>query len=147
MNLAQTATRYRCGVTSDCPFAVLYLAGLDFPKVTEKVTGSGPDTKRTEIRGVIRDLEAAQVAAVKKAAAGKFVRTTNGKSARSRLFSKTSRGFKFDPATDVCVTRYLYLEATESTPYEEVRPATLEDELSAETAPEPTPAKAPAKRK
>ena len=134
MTSTKTSRRYRCGVTHDCPFAVLYLAGLDFPKMTEKVTGNGPETKRTEIRGVVRSLEDDQVAAIKKAAAKKFVRTSNGKFARSRLFSTASKGFTRQEG-DVCVLSYLYLEPTEASEFEEVRPKTLAEELAEAKAP------------
>ena len=145
------STRYRLGVTPDCPISTVYLAGQDFPKMTEKVTGSGPSTKRTELRGVVRDLTDAQVASIKKAAKSKFVRLSSGKAARAKLFTRTSRGYTVLDS-DVPVSHYLYLEPTRSSDFDEPRPKTLADELAADKAPEApaavaAPAKAPAKSK
>ena len=122
------STRYRLGVTPDCPIATIYLAGQDFPKVTEKVIGNGPSTRRTEIRGVVRDLTDDQVEQIKKAAASKFVRYSTGKAARAKLFTRTSRGYSVE-ASDVPVTQYLYLEPTHSSDFDAPRPKTLADEV------------------
>jgi len=141
--------RYRIGVTSDCPISTVYLAGQDFPKVTEKVTGSGPATKRTEVRGVVRDLTDDQVAAIVKAAKSKWIRISSGKAARARLFTRSSRGFTVEPS-DVPLTHYLYLEPTESSDFDEPRPKTLADELAevaGKKAPAPAAASTPSKPK
>lgn len=136
--------KYRLGVTPDCPLSTVYLAGQDFPKMTEKVSGSGPSTKRTELRGVVRELTDDQVSAIKKAAKAKFVRLSSGKAARARLFTRSSRGFKVEDS-DIPVSHYLYMEPTQTSDFDEPRPKTLADEAAEAKAPAPVEAKAPTK--
>lgn len=129
------STRYRLGVTPDCPISTVYLCGQDFPQMTERVTGSGPSTKRTEIRGVVRDLTDDQVSAIKKAARSKFVRLSSGKAARAKLFTRTSRGYSVQDS-DIPISTYLYMEPTRSSDFDQPRPKTLADELADEQSPE-----------
>lgn len=106
---------YRRGLRRSAPFHVVHLAGFDFPKVTEKVTGSGPDTKRTEIRGVTAELDDEQLKAIAAAAERKVIRMTQGKSPRPLLLSKDGRGFvpmeRDEPLMD-----YVYVEPVEHDP-------------------------------
>lgn len=83
---------FKCGVTPDCPFEVVHLAGLEFPKVTEKVTGHGAETKRDAIRGVVHELTPEKVEAVRAAARNKVIRTTKGKRPRSLLLDARGSG-------------------------------------------------------
>ena len=140
--MSATATLYRCGLTNDCPADVIYLAGLDFPKKTQSVAGSGLDTRRSDIRGVVRELEPEQIKAIKAAAKHKFFRWSGGKNPRAKLSSTKAPGYK-PLEGDAPVAGYVYLESTTASDYEEPKVATLadEDEQPAASAPTKTKAK------
>tara|TARA_R110002072_G_scaffold35076_2_gene104162 strand:- start:16463 stop:16954 length:492 start_codon:yes stop_codon:yes gene_type:complete len=136
--MSATATLYRCGLTKDCPADVVYLAGLDFPKLTQSVSGSGLDTRRSDIRGVVRELEPEQIKAIKAAAKHKFFRWSGGKNPRAKLHSMKAPGYKALEG-DTPVASYVYLEPTSASDYEEPKVPTLADEDEAPTAKDSAP--------
>jgi len=56
---------YWIGALPSSPSEALYVAGVDFPKMTEKVTGFGKDTQRIPGIGHVRELTADQVARIR----------------------------------------------------------------------------------
>ena len=120
---------YRYGVNPDCPVHAITLAGLCFPRTTEKVEGYGADTQRSKVEGMVSKLDEGKFAEVIEAAAHKFVRGTKGKKARHWVVDDRTRGFSPHP-DDQPVAQYLYFEeiAERENPFEEkLRPTIAEE--------------------
>lgn len=106
---------FHCGVNSDCPFAVVHLAGLEFPKVTQRITGYGEEQQNSELVGVVHELDEARLKAIDKSLSKKVVRTTNGKRARSFLLTKDNKHFRPQEG-DVSLGEYIYCRPVEHDP-------------------------------
>lgn len=125
---------YRVGTTPDSPFEVYHLAGIAFPKATERVeldrfTG---ETKRSQVEGDVLLLTDGQVAACKAAAAAKRVRImtnpASGEVTQASVFVAGSRRYKPDPK-DRSVADFVYMLEVEESPYStQVRRAPLSEE-------------------
>lgn len=117
---------FRCGLRSDCPFGVLHLGGREFVKSSERVSGSGVDTRRDAVPGTIHDLSEAQVKAIAEAAKRKVIRTqrTSKGGIRGVLLDSSDRHYRKD-AGDKPVSEWAYLEPVEASPYAEHSPPTL----------------------
>lgn len=99
---------YRYGVNHDCPVHGVTIAGLCFPRKTEKVEGYGADTKRSEVEGMISILEESKFNEVIDAAQYKFVRGTKGKRARHWIVDSRTRGFRSQP-DDKPIADFIYM--------------------------------------
>ena len=124
----------RVGLNPDCPISCVHLAGIEFPMVTQRVEGYGTDTKRTEIRGVVLDLDDEQVAAAKAALARKWVRSTTGRAARSYLVDSKTPGWRPFPDKDVPLSRYVYMVPANEDPYTHKAEPTVQVEQEAPVA-------------
>lgn len=132
---------YRVGTTQDSPFEVYHLAGVAFPKQTERVeldkfTG---ETKRSVIEGDVLRLTDGQVAACKAAAASKRVRIMvnpgSGEVTQASIFVAGSRRYQPDPK-DRSVADFVYMQEVEESPHAtQVRRPSLTDEAEAAKAP------------
>lgn len=134
---------FRLGLRGDCPFQVIHLAGVEFPKVTEKVSGFGPETKRSEVRGVTLELTKEKLEAIKKAATFKVIRSTHGKKARSFMLDTRGTGKVIDGQPtrpyvaqpgDQSVEEFIYISAVEHSAYEEPSIPTLGETKRVEAA-------------
>lgn len=72
--------RYWMGTMPDCPRWVVHCAGLDFPRFTEHVqeTNEG-ETRRIPRNGIVRELSAEQIEAIKQNVSQKVVRKAGAK--------------------------------------------------------------------
>lgn len=127
---------YHVGLNPDAPMECLHLAGVEFPKRSERVEGFGAQTKRTDVQGTYLELSDAKVEAIKKASAMKFFRMKfdgdahpgrNGKKNLSRYVLMTKEGSGFLPggqatkpyvpqAGDIDAGRFIYLKPAETNP-------------------------------
>lgn len=105
------------GLNRSCPLACVHLAGIEFPKFTQRVEGHGMETKRSDLPGVTLDLSEEQIAKVKAALGRKFVRSTQGKRARSYLVDTATPGFRPFPDNDVPLAAYAYIKPVEADPF------------------------------
>lgn len=150
---------YHVGLNPDAPAEVLHLAGVEFPKRSERVEGFGAETKRSVVQGAYLELTEEKVAAIKKAATEKVFRFGNevtkqrkGKEVKHRrafLIPKSGSGFvngvpskpyrKQDGDQDV--GRFIFLRPVE---HSAIKDETF-DPLLMDEAPEARPEK-PAKK-
>lgn len=119
--------QYRIGLKPECPVHIITLGGFSFSKVTERVSGYGGDTKRTEIIGAIVTLTKAQIEGIFAGAKNRVVRSTRGKKSRSRVYAKDSRGFR-PSEFDREVIELIYIKPLgEFNPHEEFDAPSLAD--------------------
>jgi hypothetical protein len=82
-----TRLRYWCGALKSAPREVVYIAGVDFPKLTEKVSKNPADPSRTQRipqAGMIHELTVAQVEAIQSRLPHMVARFHLGKDGESR---------------------------------------------------------------
>jgi hypothetical protein len=99
---------YWLGLSPDCPFEVVHVAGLEFPKtIMPSVEVEGEDEAVRQIRkGQIHRLTAEQVEKIKGAVIKKFIRPAG----KGRAFMVTMDSYRYHPEpTDIPVARYCYM--------------------------------------
>lgn len=117
---------FRCGLRADCPFDVLHLAGREFVKRSERVSGFGTDTRRDAVPGTTHDLSEAQVKAIAEAAKRKVIRSqiTAKGGVRGTLLDSSDRHYR-KVEGDRPVSEWAYMEPVEASPFAEHTPPTL----------------------
>lgn len=116
---------YRRGVRAACPIDTVYLAGFDFPRVTEAVSGSGSQTRRSEIQGTVGDLSDGDLKRIAEAAARKAVRPKGEGQSLAKVFDLGA--INYQPREgDMPMASLVYLEPVESSPHEERDPAGID---------------------
>jgi len=141
--LAEGEALYRIGVNADCPVHGVCLAGQNFTRMSEKVSGYGAETVREPIRGSIVIMRKGQLEKCIEAAKHKLIRHTDGKRARARIVDTRNKRFR-SVAGDLPVSAYVYAEkiTPANNPHAEVKRPTFADMDTPEKAPEKAPAKA-----
>ena len=126
---------HRIGLNSDCPVDQVSLGGLSFCKKTQKVTGYGHETERTNVRGTELMVTEDQLRAALKAAHTRVIRTAGGKGKeRSRVYDTTARRFRSRDG-DVALVDYVYAEplSAAQSAFQDVQRPSLRETLT--TAP------------
>lgn len=101
---------HRIGLNSDCPVDQVSLGGLSFVKKSQKVTGYGHETERTNVTGTEIMVTEDQLKGAFKAATTRVIRTAGGKGKeRSRIYDTTSRRFRAR-AEDMPLIGYVYAD-------------------------------------
>lgn len=114
---------FQCGLTpaadgTPSPFSVVHLAGLEFPKITQKITGYGPEQVNSDIQGVVHELTEEKHKAVLESLKKKIVRQSSGKKAKASLFVTDGRQFRPNPDTDRPLADFIYIRPADHDPQE-----------------------------
>ncbi len=119
---------YRIGLNSDCPVDQISAGGQTFVKKSEKVSGYGGDTKRTDVVGAIVRVPPGQLDKIMESARHKVIRSTTGKRARHKVYDTRCRNY-LRQAGDVPAMQFMYWEKVEGqeNPFEKVAKPTLSD--------------------
>ena len=128
---------HRIGLNSDCPVDQVRLGGLSFVKKSQKVTGYGHETERTNVRGTELKVTEDQLRLALKAAHTRVIRTAGGKGKeRCRIYDTTSRRFLPRPG-DVALVDYVYAEplSAAQSVFQDVQRPSLKETLTTSATP------------
>jgi len=103
---AETEAKYLVGITDDAPFHVVYVSGMDFPRMEETVTVSDDGTtSRIPHQGKVISMSETQLETAKSAIARRYVRKRGSSAIIHDLEEPRFRARE----GDVPLGRYLYM--------------------------------------
>lgn len=100
---------FHIGVIAECPLDTVYLAGIAFPKISERPErGADGQTHRARRVGKLEPLSPKQIEAIKEHAVNKVIRCEEG--GRAQLHDRRSRRYQPHPG-DVPAAWYTFARA------------------------------------